>query len=191
MTTQWPIQREKPWSVAIICQFESKIIICHRTIQSTKFYLQIDEEEAGGSGGKKERYFWQYNVQAKGPKGQVILQNISMLCFSLLGPIKLFILVSFRNSLWTRQSTIRTSWPRSSTQCSATMSRCTGSNTGAQTQTQTQCTGSNTGWQQKKIKHWLAAAMFVLWLRTNCKQDTEQHTYVTITKVHVHSAAII
>jgi len=32
--------------------------------------LQIDEEEAGGSGGKKERYFWQYNVQAKGPKGQ-------------------------------------------------------------------------------------------------------------------------
>ena len=109
MTTQWPIQREKPWSVAIICQFESKIIICHRTIQSTKFYLQIDEDEAGGSGGKKERYFWQYNVQAKGPKGQVILQNISMLCFSLLGPIKLFILVSFRNSLWTRQSTIRTS----------------------------------------------------------------------------------
>ena len=109
MTTQWPIQGEKPWSVAIICQFESKIIICHRTIQSTKFYLQIDEEEAGGSGGKKERYFWQYNVQAKGPKGQVILQNISMLCFSLLGPIKLFILVSFRNSLWTRQSTIRTS----------------------------------------------------------------------------------
>lgn len=33
--------------------------------------LQIDEEEAGGSGPKKERYFWQYNVQAKGPKGQV------------------------------------------------------------------------------------------------------------------------
>jgi len=32
--------------------------------------LQIDEEEAGGSGSKKERYFWQYNVQAKGPKGQ-------------------------------------------------------------------------------------------------------------------------
>ena len=87
MTIQWPIQREKPWSVAKICQFESKIMICRATIQSTNFYLQIDEEEAGGSGGKKERYFWQYNVQAKGPKGQVILQNISMLCFSLLEPM--------------------------------------------------------------------------------------------------------
>ena len=31
--------------------------------------LQIDEED-GPSGSKKERYFWQYNVQAKGPKGQ-------------------------------------------------------------------------------------------------------------------------
>ena len=62
-------------------------MICRATIQSTNFYLQIDEEEAGGSGGKKERYFWQYNVQAKGPKGQVILQNISMLCISLIGPM--------------------------------------------------------------------------------------------------------
>merc|ERR1711881_814016 len=25
---------------------------------------------SGGSGKTKERYFWQYNVQAKGPKGQ-------------------------------------------------------------------------------------------------------------------------
>jgi len=34
--------------------------------------LKIDEEDmASLSGsGKKERYFWQYNVQAKGPKGQ-------------------------------------------------------------------------------------------------------------------------
>jgi len=34
--------------------------------------LRIDEEdlaELGGS-GRKERFFWQYNVQAKGPKGQ-------------------------------------------------------------------------------------------------------------------------
>eukprot|EP00092_Neocalanus_flemingeri_P002603 GFUD01002790.1.p1 GENE.GFUD01002790.1~~GFUD01002790.1.p1 ORF type:complete len:683 (+),score=152.60 GFUD01002790.1:326-2374(+) len=35
--------------------------------------LRIDEDDmasiSGGS-GKKERYFWQYNVQAKGPKGQ-------------------------------------------------------------------------------------------------------------------------
>ena len=38
------------------------------------WFAQIDEEEAGGSGSKKERYFWQYNVQAKGPKGQVIIQ---------------------------------------------------------------------------------------------------------------------
>ena len=62
-------------------------MICRATIQSTNFYLQIDEEEAGGSGGKKERYFWQYNVQAKGPKGQVILQNIFMLCISLITPM--------------------------------------------------------------------------------------------------------
>lgn len=27
---------------------------------------------SGGGSGKKERYFWQYNVQAKGPKGQKI-----------------------------------------------------------------------------------------------------------------------
>merc|ERR1719211_562589 len=27
---------------------------------------------AGSSGSKKERHFWQYNVQAKGPKGQKI-----------------------------------------------------------------------------------------------------------------------
>lgn len=34
-----------------------------------------DEEEASGSQGKskKERHFWQYNVQAKGPKGQKIV----------------------------------------------------------------------------------------------------------------------
>merc|ERR1719195_514532 len=36
--------------------------------------LRIDEEDLaglGGSGsGRKERFFWQYNVQAKGPKGQ-------------------------------------------------------------------------------------------------------------------------
>jgi len=34
--------------------------------------LRIDEdgEEILGGSGKKERHFWQYNVQAKGPKGQ-------------------------------------------------------------------------------------------------------------------------
>merc|ERR1719430_1184171 len=36
--------------------------------------LRIDEDDmatiSGGSGKTKERYFWQYNVQAKGPKGQ-------------------------------------------------------------------------------------------------------------------------
>ncbi len=52
-------------------------------------YLQDDREEGGGkirsragsasmrpragSSGKKERHFWQYNVQAKGPKGQKIV----------------------------------------------------------------------------------------------------------------------
>jgi len=34
--------------------------------------LRIDEEDFAGLGGsgRKERFFWQYNVQAKGPKGQ-------------------------------------------------------------------------------------------------------------------------
>merc|ERR1712051_495731 len=33
--------------------------------------LRIDEEDlALGGSGRKERFFWQYNVQAKGPKGQ-------------------------------------------------------------------------------------------------------------------------
>lgn len=45
-----------------------------------KFFLKIykildnDDDDTprslGGSGNKKERFFWQYNVQAKGPKGQ-------------------------------------------------------------------------------------------------------------------------
>ena len=48
---------------------DSKLIL--RILEQSSL-AQIDEEEAGGSGSKKERYFWQYNVQAKGPKGQVI-----------------------------------------------------------------------------------------------------------------------
>ena len=32
----------------------------------------------GTSGNKKERHFWQYNVQAKGPKGQKIVINTKM-----------------------------------------------------------------------------------------------------------------
>jgi len=33
--------------------------------------LRIDEEDEGGEGSsRKDRFFWQYNVQAKGPKGQ-------------------------------------------------------------------------------------------------------------------------
>ena len=31
-----------------------------------------------GKGSKKERHFWQYNVQAKGPKGQKILIQTKM-----------------------------------------------------------------------------------------------------------------
>ena len=30
------------------------------------------DAHAGSSSGKKERFFWQYNVQAKGPKGHKI-----------------------------------------------------------------------------------------------------------------------
>lgn len=29
-----------------------------------------NEDNSTPKGSKKERYFWQYNVQAKGPKGQ-------------------------------------------------------------------------------------------------------------------------
>ena len=32
----------------------------------------------GTSGSKKERHFWQYNVQAKGPKGQKIVIDTKM-----------------------------------------------------------------------------------------------------------------
>lgn len=33
-------------------------------------WVDSDNEEAPrGSGSKKERFFWQYNVQSKGPKG--------------------------------------------------------------------------------------------------------------------------
>ena len=32
----------------------------------------------GTSGNKKERHFWQYNVQAKGPKGQKIVIDTKM-----------------------------------------------------------------------------------------------------------------
>ena len=48
-------------------------------------YIHLDESDlegtspstsklntSTGSSGKKERHFWQYNVQAKGPKGQKI-----------------------------------------------------------------------------------------------------------------------
>lgn len=38
------------------------------------FYKNLDSGDEGNpsskGGSKKERYFWQYNVQAKGPKGQ-------------------------------------------------------------------------------------------------------------------------
>ena len=40
-----------------------------------------DDDGAGssaGKSGKKERHFWQYNVQAKGPKGQKIVVETKM-----------------------------------------------------------------------------------------------------------------
>ena len=42
-----------------------------------------DEDDDGdgssaGKSSKKERYFWQYNVQAKGPKGQKIVVETKM-----------------------------------------------------------------------------------------------------------------
>lgn len=37
-----------------------------------------DDEHGGKSASKKERYFWQYNVQAKGPKGQRLVMKCKM-----------------------------------------------------------------------------------------------------------------
>lgn len=39
-----------------------------------------DDDEHGSktSSSKKERYFWQYNVQAKGPKGQRLVMKCKM-----------------------------------------------------------------------------------------------------------------
>ena len=34
--------------------------------------MNIDEDITPGSSVKKDRFFWQYNVQAKGPKGHKI-----------------------------------------------------------------------------------------------------------------------
>ena len=37
-----------------------------------------EEDEHGNKTSKKERYFWQYNVQAKGPKGQRLVMKCKM-----------------------------------------------------------------------------------------------------------------
>ena len=75
-------------------------------------FVQIDEEEAGGSGVKKERYFWQYNVQAKGPKGQVIQfdpTEKNMLKYKVDEKNIWMNMFSFRSSPLTQRSTTRTS----------------------------------------------------------------------------------
>ena len=40
--------------------------------------LSTSAGSSGGGGSKKERHFWQYNVQAKGPKGQKIVIDTKM-----------------------------------------------------------------------------------------------------------------
>ena len=40
--------------------------------------LSTSAGSSGGSGKKTERHFWQYNVQAKGPKGQKIVIDTKM-----------------------------------------------------------------------------------------------------------------
>jgi len=40
--------------------------------------LSTSAGSSGGGGNKKERHFWQYNVQAKGPKGQKIVIDTKM-----------------------------------------------------------------------------------------------------------------
>merc|ERR1711997_1261620 len=40
--------------------------------------LSTSAGSSGGGGNKKERHFWQYNVQAKGPKGQKIVIETKM-----------------------------------------------------------------------------------------------------------------
>ena len=66
-------------SVMLIAEGEKGKITVQRTATSTTKLarsdddLKIDDEDLaamGTSSGRKERFFWQYNVQAKGPKGQ-------------------------------------------------------------------------------------------------------------------------
>ena len=40
--------------------------------------LSTSAGSSGGGGKKTERHFWQYNVQAKGPKGQKIVIDTRM-----------------------------------------------------------------------------------------------------------------
>ena len=40
--------------------------------------LSTSAGSSGGGGKKSERHFWQYNVQAKGPKGQKIVIDTKM-----------------------------------------------------------------------------------------------------------------
>ena len=106
---------------------DSKLIL--RMLEQSSL-VQIDEEEAGGSGSKKERYFWQYNVQAKGPKGQVIQFGQIDRKQNWSGTNWMQNMCCCRNSPLTQRSTTLTSWTRSSTPSSATMSPSTGSSTG-------------------------------------------------------------
>ena len=41
-------------------------------------HLSTSAGSSGGGGNKKERHFWMYNVQAKGPKGQKIVIDTKM-----------------------------------------------------------------------------------------------------------------
>lgn len=58
-------------------------ILLLKTIQIISVSDLSDNEEGTSpnnksGGSKKERYFWQYNVQAKGPKGQKIVVETKM-----------------------------------------------------------------------------------------------------------------
>lgn len=55
-------------------------IVCHNV--QTFLFVDIDsdddEDRVTKNASKKERFFWQYNVQAKGPKGQRLVLKSKM-----------------------------------------------------------------------------------------------------------------
>lgn len=97
---------------------ESPFLSIYKFIFRTIFADSDNEDTPKTGGSKKERYFWQYNVQAKGPKGQRlviktqaedphVLNEVTDPVFSPncsvrgIKVVKVFCNFHFANGLWT------------------------------------------------------------------------------------------